>query len=97
METGDNYDGEDDHYRALSSVADLKVERRKTTFVSPWQIATLYTRAKRDEEALDWLEIAYEEGDPNFSYICVDPIFDDLRDDSRFQALLEHLNLPQAE
>jgi TolB-like protein/tRNA A-37 threonylcarbamoyl transferase component Bud32/Tfp pilus assembly protein PilF len=83
------------YYRALSSVADTKVERRKTTFVSPWQIATLYTRAGKKEEALDWLEIALEEQDPNFSYICVDPIFDGMRDHPRFQELLRLLNLPQ--
>jgi TolB-like protein/tRNA A-37 threonylcarbamoyl transferase component Bud32/Tfp pilus assembly protein PilF len=85
------------YFSALSSVADIKVARRKTTFVSPWQIATLYTRARRNDEALDWLKIAYEERDPNFSYICVDPIFDDLRDDPRFQNLMRYLNLPQGE
>jgi TolB-like protein/Tfp pilus assembly protein PilF/predicted Ser/Thr protein kinase len=84
------------YYQALSSVADMKVERRKTTFVSPWQIATLYTRAGEKEKALDWLEVSYEERDPNFSYICVDPIFDDLRDNPRFKELLRLLNLPQA-
>ena len=83
------------YYQALSSVAEMKVEQKKTTFVSPWQIATLYTRAGKNEKALDWLEIAYEELDPNFSYICIDPIFDNLRDDSRFKELLRHLNLPQ--
>ncbi|MDH5742116.1 MAG: hypothetical protein OEZ52_01085, partial [Candidatus Aminicenantes bacterium] len=83
------------YYRALSNVADMKVERRKTTFVSPWQIATLYTRAGKNEEALDWLEVTYEEKDPNFSYICVDPIFDDLRENPRFKKLLGLLNLPQ--
>jgi TolB-like protein/predicted Ser/Thr protein kinase len=82
------------YYRALSSVADTKVERRKTTFVSPWQIATLYTRAGEKDKALDWLEITYEEKDPNFSYICVDPIFYYMRDDTRFQELLQLLNLP---
>jgi TolB-like protein/Tfp pilus assembly protein PilF/predicted Ser/Thr protein kinase len=82
------------YYRALSSVAETKVERRKTTFVSPWQIATLFTRAGKNEEALDWLEIAYEERDPNFSYICIDPIFDELRNDQRFKELLQLLNLP---
>lgn len=83
------------YYQALSSVADLKVERRKTTFVSPWQIATLYTRAGKKEEAIDWLEIALEEQDPNFSYICVDPIFDYLRAEPRFKELIGLLNLPQ--
>ncbi len=83
------------YYKALSSVADVKVERRKTSFVSPWQIATLYTRAGEKDKALDWLEITYEERGPNFSYICIDPIFDDMRDHPRFQELLQHLNLPQ--
>jgi TolB-like protein/Tfp pilus assembly protein PilF/predicted Ser/Thr protein kinase len=83
------------YYRALSTVADTKVERRKRTFVSAWQIATLYTRAGEKEKALDWLEIALEEEDPNFSYICVDPIFDELRDNPRFKKLLGLLNLPQ--
>jgi TolB-like protein/Tfp pilus assembly protein PilF len=86
---------ESGYYRALISVADTKVERRKTTFVSPWQIATLYTRAGEREKALDWLEIAYEEQSPNFSYICVDPIFDYMRDDPRFKKLLDLLNLPE--
>jgi TolB-like protein/tRNA A-37 threonylcarbamoyl transferase component Bud32/Tfp pilus assembly protein PilF len=84
------------YYRALSTVADTKVERRKRTFVSPWQIATLYTRAGEKEKALDWLEIALEEQDPNFSYICVDPIFDYLRDEPRFKELIALLNLPQS-
>ncbi|MFQ6110084.1 MAG: protein kinase, partial [Candidatus Aminicenantales bacterium] len=83
------------YYQALSRVAEVKVERRKTSFVAPWQIATLYTRAGEKEKALDWLEIAYEEQDPNFSYICVDPIFDFMRDDPRFKKLVGLLNLPQ--
>jgi serine/threonine-protein kinase len=82
--------------RALSSVADVKVERKKTTYVSAWQIATLYTRADEKDKALEWLEKAYEEQDGNFSYICVDPIFDYLRDDPRFEKLMGYLNLPQA-
>jgi len=81
--------------RALSSVAEMMVERKKTTYVSPWQIATLYTRAGKNDKALEWLEITYEERDPNYSYICIDPIFDYLRDDPRFKVLLGHLNLPQ--
>ena len=83
------------YYQALSRVAEVKVARRKKSFVSPWQIATLYTRAGEKEKALDWLEITYEEQDPQFSYICVDPIFDDLRDEPRFKVLLGHLNLSQ--
>jgi len=81
---------------ALSSVAELMIERSKTTFITPWQIATVYTRAGRNEEALDWLEKSFEAHDANMPSISVDPIFDNLRDEPRFQELLRQMNLPQA-
>jgi len=81
--------------RALSSVAELLIERSRTTFVTSWQIGTLYTRAGKNGEALKWLEKAFEEHDGNMPSINVDPIFDGLRDNPRFQVLLGLLNLPQ--
>jgi serine/threonine protein kinase/tetratricopeptide (TPR) repeat protein len=79
---------------ALSRVAELMVERSRTIYVTSWQIATMYTRAGKNEKALNWLEKAYEEHDGNMPYISIDPIFDDLRDDPRFQDLLRRMNLP---
>jgi TolB-like protein/Tfp pilus assembly protein PilF/predicted Ser/Thr protein kinase len=81
---------------ALSSVAELMIERSKTTFVTPWRIATVYTRAGKNEEALDYLEQAFEAHDANMPSIAVDPIFDNLRDEPRFNELLRKMNLPQA-
>jgi len=81
---------------ALSSVAELMIERSKTTFVTPWWIATVYTRAGRNDEALEWLEKAFEAHDANMPSISVDPIFDNLRDEPRFNELLRKMNLPQA-
>jgi len=81
---------------ALSSVAELMIERSKTTFVTPWRIATVYTRAGRNEDALDYLEKAFEAHDANMPSIAVDPIFDNLRDETRFNELLRQMNLPQA-
>jgi tetratricopeptide (TPR) repeat protein len=82
---------------ALSSVAELMIERSKTTFITPWQIATVYTRAGRNNEALEWLEKAFEAHDANMPSISVDPIFDDLHDEPRFQNLLRRMNLPVGE
>ena len=82
---------------ALSSVAELMIERSKTTFVTPWQIATLYTRAGKNNEALEWLEKAFEVHDANMPAISVDPIFDDLRDEPRLLDLLRRMNLPVGE
>jgi tetratricopeptide (TPR) repeat protein len=79
---------------ALSRVAELLVLRSRTSHVTPWQIGTLYTRAGKNDEALDWLEKAYQARDPNVPYLSVDPIFDGLRDQPRFQNLIRRLNLP---
>jgi TolB-like protein/Tfp pilus assembly protein PilF len=79
---------------ALSSVAELLIERSRTTFVTPWQIGTLYTRAGKNDKALQWLEKAFEARDGNLIYLSVDPIFDYLRSDPRFQDLLRKMNLP---
>jgi TolB-like protein/Tfp pilus assembly protein PilF len=80
---------------ALSRLAEMLIARSRTSHVTPWQIGTLYTRAGKTDEALIWLEKAYDARDQNMPYISVDPIFDSLRDHPRFQELLRRMNLPQ--
>ncbi len=93
LEALDRGYAESGYAAALESVAALFVERLETGDAAPWQIGTLYTRAGRGEEALHYLELAYEERDPNMPSLSVDPIFDFLRDEPRFQALLDGLGL----
>jgi hypothetical protein len=45
--------------------------------------------------ALDWLERACDDRDPNMPYISCEPLFDPLRSEPRFQALLRKMGLPQ--
>jgi TolB-like protein len=78
---------------ALQRVAEALAARSRTTYVPAWQIGTLYTRAGKKDEALEWLEKAYLAHDPNMPYISVDPIFDDIRDDPRFKDLLRKMKL----
>jgi TolB-like protein/Tfp pilus assembly protein PilF len=85
------------YFEALNQIAELYVARSRTTYVTPWQIATMYTRAGKKDNALDWLKKAYDEHDSNMPSIIVDPIFDILRDDPRFQDILRRMNVPQAE
>ena len=82
---------------ALSRVAELMIERSRTTYVTPWQIATLFTRAGMDDQALEWLEKAYEAHDANMPYISIDPIFDGLRNDPRFQDLMRRMNFAKSD
>jgi len=78
---------------ALRRVAESKIRQSQTKFVTPWQIGTLYTRAGMPDEALKWLEKALETHDPNVPYLNIDPIFDDMREDPRFIALIKRTGL----
>jgi TolB-like protein/Tfp pilus assembly protein PilF/predicted Ser/Thr protein kinase len=87
---------EEGYQGALRRMAETLVARSQTAYVSPWQIGTLYTRAGKNDKALEWLEKAYQARDQNMPYLGVDPIFDTLRDDPRYQGLLRRMNLPSA-
>lgn len=78
---------------ALENLAQYLIDRSETTYVTPWQIGTLYTRAGNVEKAVLWLEKAYYAHDSNMPYICIDPIFDVLRNDTNFQKLIEKMRL----
>jgi eukaryotic-like serine/threonine-protein kinase len=62
----------------------------------PTDVAWLWLCAGDEGRALDWLEKAYELRDPNMPYIGVNPIYDPVRSDPRFQALLRKMGLPVA-
>ncbi len=78
---------------ALENLAELLVARSDTMYVTPWQIGTIYTRAGNKKEAIKWLERAYNAHDNNMPYLGVDPIFDVLKDEPRFEELLEKMGL----
>ncbi len=81
---------------ALRSAADaLVVARGLGQSVSEWQIGTLYVRAGMYDEAIEYLGYAMDEGSTNSPYLTIDPIFDPMRDDPRFQALVARLRLPE--
>lgn len=82
------------YQKALEELAKLLIDRSDSTFVTPWQIATIYTRAGQKDKALVWLEKAFAYHDTNMPYIGIDPIFDILKDDPRFSNLLKKMKLP---
>ncbi len=63
-------------------------------YVMRYQIARICAALGKKEEALQWLEIGYRERDPWTVVLKVEPRFDDLRSDPRFQDLMVRMNFP---
>ena len=65
----------------------------KQEYVSPTAFATIYLGLGEKEIALDWLEKAYEQQDIACWYLKIDQIYDSVRNEPRFQALLKKVGL----
>jgi TolB-like protein/Tfp pilus assembly protein PilF len=68
------------------------LESREGPGVPALAIAEIYIGLKDKDEAFTWLHHAIEQQDVNMS-LKVDPIYDSLRSDSRFQDLLREIHL----
>ena len=62
----------------------------------PLRIAVLYAWRGENDEAFEWLEMAFEQRIPSLSYILMNPIRARLRDDPRFPIFLEKMGLREA-
>jgi TolB-like protein/Tfp pilus assembly protein PilF len=69
-------------------------ERAKQSYVSPFDIALIYTAMGQKDTALTWMAKAVSERSTWLVYSKWEPRLDPLRSDSRFQELLRHLGLP---
>jgi serine/threonine-protein kinase len=69
-------------------------ESSKREYVSPMSMAAAYARLGKSEQVLAWLEDAYRQRDPALSGLKVEPLFDFLRSNPRFQDLLRRMNFP---
>jgi serine/threonine protein kinase/Flp pilus assembly protein TadD len=68
-------------------------DRAKSTYVSPYNIATVYAALGDRDQAFAWLEKAYEGRSWYITFLRVDPDLDSLRSDPRFRALIERVGL----
>ncbi len=59
-------------------------------------MASIYAALGDADAAFEWLENAYERRVPALTWIRVDPIFDPLRSDPRFDDLLRRIGFPES-
>jgi hypothetical protein len=69
--------------------------KRTKEYVSPAELAILYAGLGDQEGALSSLERAYEAHDLQMQFLKVDPHYDSLRGEPRFQDLMRRVGLPQ--
>jgi adenylate cyclase len=75
--------------QALREFEDLA----KHQYVSPTAFATIYLGLAEKQRCLDWLETCYEQQDSACWYLKIDQIYDNIRGEPRFQALVEKVGL----
>lgn len=78
---------------ALVKVAEFKIDGADGSYSTPWQIATLYTRAGIRDKAIVYLNRALEVRDPNMPYLGIDPIFDTLKNEPNYIEILNKMKL----
>jgi len=81
-----------DRAKAEEALRELE-ELAKRQYVSPTAFATIYLGLGQKEKCLDWLEKAYEQQDSACWYLKIDQIYDSVRNEPRFQAILKKAGL----
>jgi serine/threonine-protein kinase len=69
-------------------------DRAEQQYVPPVGFALVHAGLGENDEAIDWLEKAYEDRNGWMAYLNVNPLLDSLRGEPRFQDLLERMNFP---
>ncbi|MBV8891150.1 MAG: hypothetical protein JO266_04100 [Acidobacteria bacterium] len=80
--------------QAFKLIDELK-ERARLRYVPSSLFAQAYIGVGEKNQALTWMERAYEEHDQGMVYIKAYPGWDALRSEPRFQALVRRMNFPR--
>jgi hypothetical protein len=65
-----------------------------SSYVSPFDIATIYAGLRERSKTFEYLEKAFQQRVPYLVYLAVDPHFDAFRSDPGFRDLVHRIGLP---
>src|ERR1041384_1809371 len=74
--------------REAKEILERLLALSRTKYVPPGVIALIYIALGERDRAFEWLERARDEGSGVFGFVNFDPVFDPIREDPRFAALL---------
>ena len=77
---------------ALRDVEELKA-RASNAYTVPLLVARIHAALGEKEKALELLQKVYDDRSESVVWLKVDPTFDNLRGDARFQALMKKAGL----
>jgi DNA-binding winged helix-turn-helix (wHTH) protein/tetratricopeptide (TPR) repeat protein/TolB-like protein len=80
---------------ARKTLADLIQRSRHNEYVPAFSIALIYAGLGDHEQALEWFAQSYQDRSTYMVYANVDPLFDGVRSDQRFTALLQRMQFPE--
>ena len=72
-------------------ILDYTQEAAKEQYIEPFDFALIYTQLSDKDQAFEWLKKAYEARNSRLISLNVRPAWDPLRDDPRFQDLLQRI------
>lgn len=75
-----------------NKIVDDLQRSRKRRYISAGSIATVYIGLDNKDLAFHWLEKAFENRDIDLVWLKVNPLFDPLRSDPRFNKLVERVS-----
>jgi hypothetical protein len=70
-------------------------EKSSSQDYDPFEVATAYSLLGNKDRALEWLGKAVEARSSFVSSLRVDPTWDNIRSDTRFEELVRRIGLPQ--
>jgi eukaryotic-like serine/threonine-protein kinase len=68
---------------------DNLIQNDKTEHITPYEIAVIYSLVGNNTKSLEWLKKAKEQHAVGFSFVKVDPLLDNVRNDKRFESLIK--------
>ncbi|MBT5311110.1 MAG: TIR domain-containing protein [Verrucomicrobia bacterium] len=75
-------------------ILDEEIKKKDIDLISSTEIAKVFYDINEDIKALDYLEMAIEEKDPEITYLHVNFDWNRIGDSQRFKAICKRLNLP---
>ena len=85
--------GKSGYRGVLQSWVEGLAEVSKHGHVPSYSVGEAYMRMGEKEKAIQWLQQAYNEHDTELVSLGVEPVFNPLRGDARFQEILKHMKL----